>query len=193
MSPTADGVAYAVTANPGEARTAAIVVTSTSTFASEVFAVTQEAASAVSAPAGSPPVIVVQPRDLVVHVREPLSVSVTANGGALTYQWRLEGAAVAGASGATVAVPGIERPGVYHYDVIVSNPFGQVTSTVARVEVRTDGASSAGEPAAARPTDEGSEGGNGCNCNVGDRSSHGGGLAGLIVLAWTWTRRRRQP
>lgn len=83
---------------------------------------------------GSPPVITVQPTDVEVDEGDPASFSVVASGEALTYQWFYGGEGATRIPGATNAVLNLaDHPSIpfAEYDdfrVVVSNPYGSVTS-----------------------------------------------------------------
>jgi hypothetical protein len=59
--------------------------------------------------------------------------SVSASGGGLSYTWRYAGAALADATGSDYTRTNIQCSDAGDYDVIVSNPAGSVTSSVARL------------------------------------------------------------
>ena len=64
------------------------------------------------------------------------SLTVTATGAApLTYQWRKDGVALSGASGATLALVPTNRAAGGAYSVVVTNAFGSVTSNPALLRV----------------------------------------------------------
>lgn len=84
--------------------------------------------------APSRPVIVSQPMDVTVFETQPFSLSVGADGGGLSFQWRKDGGALPGATAATfmkIAAAGDQGA----YDVMVSNAVGAVTSAPATVTV----------------------------------------------------------
>jgi hypothetical protein len=83
-----------------------------------------------------PPVITGQPHDRTVNPGYVVSLKVDANGTPpLTYQWRKDGLATAGWSNVLTLSPTNLTTGLY--DVIVSNAFGSVTSSPARVTLET--------------------------------------------------------
>jgi hypothetical protein len=55
----------------------------------------------------------------------------------LAYQWRLNGASVAGATGATLTLGNVQLTQQGAYDVVVTNNFGAVTSRVAMLVLNT--------------------------------------------------------
>ncbi len=80
---------------------------------------------------GKAPVITQQPVGGTIVVGEVLSMSVVATGNGLKYQWRKNGVAIAGAINATYSYTTTATTDSGNYDVVVSNPFGTVTSSVA--------------------------------------------------------------
>jgi hypothetical protein len=92
---------------------------------------------AVSSTSGQPPAIVTQPADLSVPAGSPASFNVTASGsGRLNYQWYLsDQILLAGGRSATLNLPKVNSAQAGEYQVVVSSPFGAVTSRVARLTV----------------------------------------------------------
>jgi hypothetical protein len=85
-----------------------------------------------------PPTITVQPADQIVPVGAIASFGVLASGTApLAYQWRKDGAnlanggSISGATSATLQMANASSNYLGSYDVLVSNPYGLATSTVA--------------------------------------------------------------
>ncbi len=74
------------------------------------------------------PVIVNQPQSLGVAAGGPAVFNVTATG-ALTYQWFLNGVAVAGATNASLALTGVTPALMGTYTVAARNAAGSVTSS----------------------------------------------------------------
>ncbi|MBN8248672.1 MAG: hypothetical protein J0L84_14685 [Verrucomicrobia bacterium] len=71
-----------------------------------------------------------------VYAGYTLSLSVTARGSVpLAYQWRREGADLPGQTGMVLEIPAVTEALAGLYDVIVSNPFGAVTSAPVTVSV----------------------------------------------------------
>ena len=82
------------------------------------------------------PVIATQPVDVSVTEGEPAAFAVVATGSGLTYQWRRDGALIAGATSATYTIPAAPRAeDGAHFTVVVSNGAGSVTSTSALLSV----------------------------------------------------------
>jgi hypothetical protein len=73
-----------------------------------------------------------------VEQNRPFNLSVTASGTPLFYQWYKEGAAISGATLATYSVAKAAAADQANYRVVVSNPLGSVTSSVAHVTVNAD-------------------------------------------------------
>jgi len=82
------------------------------------------------------PTILVQPGSVTNVVGGAATFSVTATGTApLSYQWRLEGEDIGSATGSTFERTGLTRMHSGWYSVLVSNVFGQATSTDALLVV----------------------------------------------------------
>ncbi len=128
---------------------------------------------------GESPDITSQPQSQTVTAGATASFSITATSStALTYQWLLNGTALAGATTNTLTLANARTTDAGSYSVIVSNTFGSITSNSAILTVTS------------APTPP-SSGGNG--------SSGGGGgapslwflhaLTLLTLLRWLCTRR----
>lgn len=79
-----------------------------------------------------------QPADTEVNPGSSFTLSVTATGTApITYQWKKDGTSIAGATSATYTVASATSTHAGSYTVVVTNPAGSVTSSVATVMVRT--------------------------------------------------------
>ena len=84
----------------------------------------------------NPPVIVSQPQSQTVIAATPVSFSVSANGGApLRYQWRFQGANLAGATNNALTLANPQPANAGQYAVVVSNTDGSVTSSPATLTV----------------------------------------------------------
>ncbi|MEO8614597.1 MAG: DUF642 domain-containing protein [Luteolibacter sp.] len=82
------------------------------------------------------PSINVQPTSLTTGLGGNATFRVTAAGtGLLSYQWRFEGAAINGAVADTYALNNVRADQAGHYDVVVSNTVGPVTSDTATLTV----------------------------------------------------------
>jgi hypothetical protein len=87
-------------------------------------------------PPGTPPSITRQPSSQTNGLGDSVTFSVLASGSRpFTYQWRRNGTAIAGATNATYTINGLSAASAGVYDVVVSNPWGTVTSAPARLEV----------------------------------------------------------
>jgi len=87
-------------------------------------------------PAPVAPSIVSQPVNQAVVEGGNVSFSVTANGTApLTYQWRRNGANLAGATSATLNLTGVTTNQAGSYTVVVNNSVGTATSSAAVLTV----------------------------------------------------------
>lgn len=86
-------------------------------------------------PIEAAPVITDQPDDATVTVGSPVTLSVTAMGNGLSYQWFRNGTPISGATGATYTIPSAQLNDTATYTVVVSNAGGNVTSSPARVTV----------------------------------------------------------
>ena len=86
---------------------------------------------------GSAPTITVQPTDQSVTSGKSATFSVVAQGTApLTYQWRRNGAAIAGASGPSYTTPAVSRgDSGATFSVLVTNSSGTATSRTATLTV----------------------------------------------------------
>lgn len=83
-----------------------------------------------------PPSISIQPLDVVAHVGDSIRFSVLASGGfPLSYQWVLNGVPILGATDSGLSVSGIKPADAATFQVIVTNPFGSVTSARAQLTV----------------------------------------------------------
>ena len=82
------------------------------------------------------PGVTLQPASQTVTAGQPFTLEVSAtNSGPFTYQWRFNGASLAGRTGPTLAIPAAQPADAGAYDVLVANLFGQSTSAVATVTV----------------------------------------------------------
>src|SRR6185436_2715365 len=78
------------------------------------------------------PSITGQPQDLAVCPGQSASFNVTAGANALvSYQWRLNGVNIAGATGSTYTINAVSAANGGDYSVVVSNACGPTTSSVA--------------------------------------------------------------
>ena len=108
-------------------------------------------------PQNQAPVIVGQPASRSVHTSANASFSVLASGTTpLHYQWRKNEVNLPGATASTLTLNSVGASDVGSYSVVVSNPYGAVTSESAQLVVvaRTERAPTADEAGASTiPTD----------------------------------------
>ncbi len=95
-------------------------------------------AGSVTSPAATlavntPIIITQQPQSQTLVVGANLSFSVTAAGDNLSYQWRYNGADIAGAIGPTLTLSNVQASAVGTYAVLVSNGAGGVISAPAQL------------------------------------------------------------
>jgi Proprotein convertase P-domain/Subtilase family/Immunoglobulin domain len=86
-----------------------------------------------------PPNIIVEPMDLVVSNGEPALLSVVAEGSdPLSYQWYFDGTnALAAGTDALLVVSNATAADTGSYQVVVSNPYGSITSAPALLTIVT--------------------------------------------------------
>ncbi|MBE2214694.1 MAG: endo-1,4-beta-xylanase [Opitutaceae bacterium] len=82
-----------------------------------------------------PPVITGQPASTTQTAGGSATFAVAATGAELTYQWKKDGVAVAGAMAATLTIPSVQAWHAGAYTVTVTNTFGTVTSDAATLTV----------------------------------------------------------
>ena len=81
-----------------------------------------------------PPNITVHPQNQTVCPNQPVNLTTTASGEALTYQWRKNGSNISGAINATYAISSVTAADTASYDVVVSGTCNPpATSTPAKV------------------------------------------------------------
>jgi len=87
---------------------------------------------------GTLPSITTQPLGATVTAGTSVSFTVAATGtDPLAYQWQLNGAAIAGATGVTYNIASASAAQAGNYTVVVSNAAGSVTSNTATLTVNT--------------------------------------------------------
>ncbi|MSU61884.1 MAG: hypothetical protein EXS31_05725 [Pedosphaera sp.] len=83
------------------------------------------------------PLITIQPKSASVAKGQTASFSISATGSPpLTYVWKRNGAAVAGATDSTLTLPSVAVANAGSYTVTVGNGAGSVTSTAVTLTVR---------------------------------------------------------
>jgi len=89
-----------------------------------------------STPVYVAPDITAQPTNVVTTAGGNANFNVTATGSTpLTYQWTFGGSSISGATTTTLGLSNVQASQAGNYAVIVSNPSGSVTSTVATLTV----------------------------------------------------------
>ena len=128
--------------NIGDATNAAFIIASAqpADAATYTVLVSNGAGNATGGPAvlslGQAPTITSQPGNTNVGAGSPFTLSVTASGTAvLTYQWRLNGIPIPGATGAVVSVVSAQSADAGGYSVVVANGVGVASSTPAQVQI----------------------------------------------------------
>ena len=82
------------------------------------------------------PVFTVQPQSLALTAGQTAAFSASVSGsGPVTYQWWFNGATIAGATNATLTIPGVQATNAGVYNIVASNPIGQTTSSNAVLAV----------------------------------------------------------
>jgi aryl-phospho-beta-D-glucosidase BglC (GH1 family) len=89
-------------------------------------------------PTGAPS-FSVQPNGATVAPGQSFILSVAANGGTLSYQWYLNGSAIAGATGSSLIVSNATSAAAGMYTCVASNAVGSVASLPATVAVVSTG------------------------------------------------------
>jgi hypothetical protein len=83
-----------------------------------------------------PPIISVQPVSRTVPAGTNLSFGVTASGlAALSYQWRFNGGELFTKTNSSLSLTNVQSANAGNYDVVITNVYGAVTSTVATLTV----------------------------------------------------------
>lgn len=83
----------------------------------------------------SPPGITTQPAGQIVTAGANVTLTVTATGDSLTYQWRLNGNALPGETASTLKLTGATAAQSGLYSVVIANSAGSVTSDAAQLLV----------------------------------------------------------
>ncbi len=83
-----------------------------------------------------PPVLTSQPTNLIDPGGSKVTFAATALGsGTLSYQWQSNGVNIAGATNATLVINGATPYNAGTYDVIITDPYGSVTSQRASLSI----------------------------------------------------------
>ena len=92
-------------------------------------------------PLPSAPIITTQPQSQTTQAGGSVTFTVAANGvPSPNYQWQFNGQNIPDATNATLTLNSVTAANSGGYSVVVSNPYGSVTSTTASLAVLTDGA-----------------------------------------------------
>jgi hypothetical protein len=90
----------------------------------------------VTAAAATAPAITTQPQSQTVTIGANVTLSVVASGSPTpTYQWKKDGAAIASATGASLALSNVQTSNAGTYTVVATNSAGAATSTGAVLAV----------------------------------------------------------
>ncbi len=81
------------------------------------------------------PVITSQPQDTFVTIGSTATLSVTAMGNNLFYQWYKDGSPLSGENSSTITITNAQLSDTGNYTVVVSNSGGSLTSSPARLTV----------------------------------------------------------
>jgi hypothetical protein len=94
-----------------------------------------------------PPAITAEPQSQTASVGTAVTFQVTAAGSVpLSYQWSFEGAALQGATNASLMLTNVTRAQAGSYSVVISNAVGSVTSTPPAVLTIATGVACPGTP-----------------------------------------------
>jgi len=120
------------------------------------------------------PTVTVQPVAQTTKEGDSLTLSVTVSGANVTYQWRKDGVAIAGATSASYTISAVAPTDSGNYDCVVTNSGGSVTTAKAVVTVNA----ATGRPILAPPA-------NGKLVNISARARVGTGgdilIGGAVV------------
>ncbi|MBI5770924.1 MAG: immunoglobulin domain-containing protein [Verrucomicrobia bacterium] len=106
------------------------------TAATQTLTITGVSSSNGAFQAINPPAITAQPPATSLNPGQAGSLTVSATGTLpLTYQWRRDGAAIAGATSATLNVASAATADAGSYSVVITNAYGTVTSSAAALTV----------------------------------------------------------
>lgn len=130
------------------------------------------------------PTITTQPTSQTVNAGTNVTFTVAANGTPTpTYQWYFNGAAISGATGASLSLSSVSATNAGDYTVVVTNGAGSVTSNKATLTVNT--------PTTPPPAGGGSSGGGASGGGGGAPSDwFAAGVTGALLLR-AWLQRRR--
>lgn len=81
------------------------------------------------------PTVATQPQNQTACVGAPVSFSAAITGAGLSYQWRKDGAPIAGANAHTLSIPSATAADVGSYDLVATNACGTVTTNAATLTI----------------------------------------------------------
>ena len=84
----------------------------------------------------APPVIIQQPTNLSVENNANATLSITASGVSLTYQWQKDGVDIPSSTTPSHIIPNVQSEDAGAYRCVVSNPHGSATSQTANLTVK---------------------------------------------------------
>jgi hypothetical protein len=100
------------------------------------YSLTMDANKSVNAVFVQPVTITGQPQNVSVAEQGTANFSVTASGAApLSYAWRFNGTPIVGATATNLSISNVQPLNGGAYDVVISNPYSSLTSTVAFLSV----------------------------------------------------------
>ncbi|PWU13159.1 MAG: hypothetical protein C5B50_19860 [Verrucomicrobia bacterium] len=95
--------------------------------------------NAILTPLPTPPSITAQPQDTNAFCGDAPTFQVTADGPPpFSYQWNFGGAPINGGTDATLVLSNVLPSQAGSYSVVVANPYGSITSSVAHLSVTVD-------------------------------------------------------
>jgi hypothetical protein len=125
----------------------------------------------------APPTFSTHPASASVNVGANVNFTAAATGGTITYQWRKDGAALSGATAATLGLTNVSVASAGSYDVVATNAGGSTTSNAATLTVS--------QPAVAptittQPLD--------ATATVGGTVSFSAAASGTAPITYQWTK-----
>jgi hypothetical protein len=103
-------------------------------------------------PSTNPPTITSPPQSQIVTNGSSLLIAVSATGDNLNYNWQFNNSPIAGATGNTYSIATAQPTDAGNYTVVITNPYGSVTSAAAVVTVTTPVAPPTVTPALTPPS-----------------------------------------
>ncbi|WP_040550647.1 LamG-like jellyroll fold domain-containing protein [Pedosphaera parvula] len=121
-----------------------------------------------------PPSITTQPQSQTVNAGANVSFEVVASGSSpLNYQWQLNGSNVPGATTSTLTLSNVQPVSAGDYTIVVTNPYGLVTSSNATLVINTYPAAITTQPQS-------------LTLNVGENGSLTVVASGTAPLTYQW-------